>query len=472
MSANPQVFYRSNDSSSLYQSIKSRNSLVNAFDYGVGGEANICPYAKSKIVISPQTSMNATANQTMKWQLPDHLLLQKLYLKVSFTGGGDTNEGSSNEIALTEFVAAASVNSVRFIYQGSTIFEADLYSLLIPEYARATAERGVMLDYMMGGGILGAENGTLGSVTGRKAMASQANQIDVAVPLHSFFSEKLGTALDLAALASPVFVEVNFKDVASLHEESDSTTTYAGCELIAYGADLPSNERQAYNARNYSPGSVSSQLGYTNVRFSESATVVRNAPNTEGALGTEIKLNSISGLVRRLWVFATLDTDTSANNYFKFVDIDKVVLKAGNQTIYEIDHAHAGVDVVAAANSGNGYRVDNVIEMFNNGLPYSARHLINSDVDPSVQSAISPIGAGTTDLSKVKCINFGFSPDARSAADGILSFGGLANPVLEVKLSLAATSAAHTIHAVAEVVDIITYNSSQNGVINVKQITE
>ena len=416
--------------------------------------------------------MNTTASQVVKFQLPDHLLLQKLFLKTSFAGGGDTNAGGSNEIALTEFAGYACINEIRFIYQGSEIFRGDLYSLMIGDYSRATSEEAVMLDFMCGAGILGAENGTLGSVTGRKAMASQGNQIDLAVPIHSFFAEKLGTSLDLAALASPVFVEVSYKDVASVHEESDSTTTYAGSELICYGVDLPSNERAAYNARNYAAGSVASQLGYTTVRFSQSETIVRQAENTQGASGTEIKLNSISGLVRRLYCFATLNDTTNANKYYEFVDVNLVRLKAGNQVVYEIEHAHAGVDVVAVANSGNGYRVDNVIEMYNNKLPMSCKHLVNSDVDPSVRSALAPLGAGTTDLSKVKVINFGYSPDARSAADGLVSFSGLNNPVLEMKLSLAATSAAHTIHVVAEVVDVITYNTSQNGVINLKQITE
>ena len=472
MSANPQIVFRANDSSSLYQSVKSRNSLDNGFDYP--SESNLCPFAKSKIEINPQTSMNATASQTIKYQLPDHLLLQKLYLKTSFVGGEDTNEGGSNDLVLSEFAGAACINSVRFVYQGSTIFEADSYSILIGEYARATAEDAVKLDYMMGGGLIGAANGTLGSVTGRRATASQGNQIDFAVPLHSFFSEKLGSSLDLAALASPVFIEVSYKDSASLAEviESGHALNYAGSQLIAYGADLDPLERQNYNARNYQAGAVASQLGYTNIRFSETATVIRQAENTQGAVGTEIKLNSISGIVRRLFVFATLDTEITAKQYFQFKDINLVRLKAGNSTIYEIKNAHAGVDVVGVANAGNGYRVDNVIEMYNNGLPFSCRHTINSDVDPAVQSALSPIGAGTTDLSKVKCINFGYSPDARAASDGGLSFSGLSNPVLEVKLSLAATSAAHTIHVVAEVLDVITYNTSNSGVINLKQITE
>ena len=78
MSANPQITFRANDSSSLFQSIKSRNSLVNPFDYS--SETNFCPFSKSKIVVNPQTSINATAQQVVKFQLPNHMLLNKMYL--------------------------------------------------------------------------------------------------------------------------------------------------------------------------------------------------------------------------------------------------------------------------------------------------------------------------------------------------------------------------------------------------------
>ena len=499
MAANPQITFRANDSSSLFQSIKSRNSLVNPFDYS--SESNFCPFSKSKIIVTPQTSISATNQQVVKFQLPNHMLLNKMYLKTSFNGGGDTNAGASNEIALTEFVGYACVQDIRIIYQGVEIWRSDGDSMFVSDYYRATKEQALILDYMTGGGDLGEEDGSLGNVTGRKAIASQGGRIDYAIPINAFFSEKLSTALDLAALSSPVFVEVNYRDVASVHEENDSTTTYAASELICYGVDLPPNERQNYNARNYSPGSVASQLGFSTSIYREGATIIRNSNTTEGALGTKIKLNSISGLVSKLYVWVTLDSDVTAKNRYKFVDIDLVRLTDGNQILYEIEHAHIGLDAVAASGSTNGYRVDDLVEKYNNGAPFSAGQrnpigrietmtLTDTGSDANITAAqkaasrinhallthttdgFSVVGSGATDISKVKVIQFGFDAFSKSAADGVISFSNLNNPELEIKLSLAATSAAHTINVMAEFVDIKAYNTGSNGVVNIKQITE
>lgn len=499
MSANPSTTFRANDSSSLFSSIKSRNSLVNPFDYS--SEVNFCPFSKSKIVVTPQTSISGTNQQVVKFQLPNHMLLNKMYLKTSFAGGAAANSGGSAEIALTEFVAYACVQDIRIIYQGVEIWRSDGDSMLVSDYYRANKEQSTILDYMTGGGDLGEEDGTLGNVTGRKAIASQGGQIDYAIPIHAFFSEKLSTALDLAALSSPVFVEVNYRDVASVHEEVDSTTTYANSELICYGVDLPSGERANYNARNYSPGSVASQLGFSTSIYREGATVIRNTNTSEGALGTKIKLNSISGLVSKLYVWVTLDSDVTAKNRYKFVDIDLVRLTDGNQTIYEIEHAHNGLDAVAASGSTNGYRVDDLVEKYNNGAPLSLGQrnqigrietmtLTDGGSDANITAAqkaasrighalfthttdgLAVIGSGATDMAKVKVLQFGFDPYSRSAADGVLSFSSLNNPTLEVKLSLNSTSAAHTINVMAEFVDIKAYNVGQNGTVNIKQITE
>lgn len=499
MSANPAVVFRAQDSSSLYNSIKSRNSLVNAFDYS--SEANICQYAKSKIEVAPQTAIQPSNAQVIKYQLPSHLIMNKLYLRTRFNGGQDTNAGGSNDLALSEFAGFFCVDEIRFIYQGSEIFRTGGAELFATEYARCPAEKAELLTYMSGGGALGETDGTIGNLTGRRAVASQAGDIDLTIPIAGFYSEKLSTGLDLSALSSPVHVEVSYKANSLVHEvfEADNKrATYKDSALICYGVELPSNERASFNARNYSLGSVSSQLGFSTALFQESATLVLNADNTNGALGTTIKLNSISGLVRRIFVWALLDSDISSKAYHKYKDISLVRLKDGNQVIYELENSSVGLDAITDSTaSTNGYRTDYMMELYNNDMPMSVNKgkfagnrltaLTLSEGTPNTLSAatitqdqglyhdadgLSRIGSGECDLSKMKVINFGFDPLSRASADGMLSFNNLNSPTLEVKLARSATSASHQVNVCVEFVDIVAYSTAQNGTINIKQITE
>ena len=64
--SNPQIIQRANQNSSLYQSIKARNSKQNVFDYPVMGESNICEIARSKEIVLPSTTMGAQNQTTLK----------------------------------------------------------------------------------------------------------------------------------------------------------------------------------------------------------------------------------------------------------------------------------------------------------------------------------------------------------------------------------------------------------------------
>ena len=182
--SNPSLIWRANENSSLYNTIKARNSKQNAFDYVNQGESNICPVARSKIIVNPTTSMNATSQQTIKFQLPNHGFLNDLYLQTDFISAQDTNEGGSNEGALVEFAGAFSWTNCRLVYNGAVIWECTPEWVLCDNYTKATKEKSAQLDAMLGGGILGATNGTLASVTGRRLAFSCAGGQQLSCPLN------------------------------------------------------------------------------------------------------------------------------------------------------------------------------------------------------------------------------------------------------------------------------------------------
>ena len=490
--SNPSIIHRANANSQLYNTIKARNSKQNFLDYSVSSEKNICPVARSRVIVNPQTSMNATAAQQIKFQLPNHGILEDLYL-VSKFAQGDTNAGASNDCALVEHAGFFAFDRVRFVYQGNTIWECDPYWAFLSQYTRATKEKSVMLDAMSGGGILGVVGGAT-AITGRRAVASFAGGQSLAAPLKAFFADSLSRGFDLYSLSSPFFVEVDFKSNDTLHEitESGTRAAYSDCELVAYLTELAPEELTAYQARNYVPSSVSSQLGFTTTHFSETISTPVQITGAS-SVGNVVKINSISGLVRRMYVFATLDGDVSsatARAYNKFVDISRIKLRANNNVLFELENCATNCDA-ASLSTSNGYKVDNMIEMYKNNLPMSAGHLMtvdnNTDADtgdgstpsvttsvvndPLLSNVLCGVGGGNCDLAKVKIINFAFNPDDYSSADGSLSISQLSVPELEVMFPTA-TSGAHTLHCVAELLTINTYNTSPSGVISFKMITE
>ncbi len=472
--SNPSLIWRANQNSSLYNTIKARNSKQNAFDYAVQGEKNICPVARSKVIVNPTTSMNATSQQVVKFQLPNHGILNDLYLQTKFISAQDTNEGGSNEGALVEFAGAFSTTQIRLVYNGATVWECTPEWIMCDAYTKATKEKASQLDAMLGGGILGSANGTLANVTGRRLAFSCAGGITLACPLKGFWSDGLGRGLDLYSLSSPMFLEVSYRSNSECHEILDTAgnaADFSDANLVAYISELAPEELSAYQSRNYAPGSVSSQLGFTTTKFSESiaSPVLITGSSTSG---NKVKIQSISGLVRRLYVFATLDSDRSSGTskkYMNTVPLARVQLKANNQTIYELENS--SLFDAEHVSTSNGYKTDGVIEQYHNNLPFSSgAHATPGTIEADM--GVAENAGGSFDPSHIQVFNFGFSPDGHSEADGSLSFSQLGNPELEVMFNTSASTNAHTLHIIAETLTINTYNTSANGQINFKMITE
>ena len=467
--SNPQVIHRSNQNSSLYQSIKARNSKQNVFDYAVSGEKNICPIARSKVTINSTTTMTSTNQQKIVFELPNYGMLEDLYLKTKFNSGtaGQNVADGSKGIALSEFAGIWAITGCRLVFQGVTIFEWSPEWLMCSQYTRAGKEKATQLDMMTGGGILGAENNTLTARTGRRLVASTGGGIELIAPLKSFWSDSLGRAFDLYSLNSKVHLEVDYRQNDQIHQEIDDTAmacTYAGSELVAYLVEMPPEEISAYQSRNYVPGSVSSQLGFTTTHLSEQITPVVTGDSTTG---NRIKLNAISGLCRRLYVYVNLTASETAKIYFLPVRLASVKVLANNLVIHEQNDLLLYDAEDASAAASTGYKGGAFVEMFHNNLPMSCF----AESDPASNLLVSEVGGGTADISRVAVINFAFSPDDYSSADGSVSFGSMNNIEVDLQFAHGATGP-HTVHVVAEMLTLNTYNTNNNGAITFKSIGE
>ena len=469
--SNPQVIQRANQNSSLYQTIKARNSKQEVYDYNVSGEKNICEVARSKVIVASTTTMSATNQQTLKFELPNYGLLEDLYLKTKFASGaaGQNVTDGSKSISLTNMAGAFAWTACRLVFQGTTIFEWSPEWVATSQYTRATRERAGQLNLMLGADVSGVENDNINARTGRALISSVAGGTELMAPLKAFWSDSLGRAFDLYSLNSKVHLEVDYRSNAQAHELIQDTTmaqTYAGAELVCYLAELAPESLSAYQARNYVPGSVASQLGFTTTHFSE---IITSPVLITGSssVGNKIKLNSISGLVRRLYVFANLVSDETAKIYFNPQKLARVRILANNQVIHEQEEFMLlGAD---DATTSNGYKTDGIVEMFRNNLPMS---FSDSTALPAAADTKPAAVGGGVDISRVCVVNFAYSPDDYSSADGSVSFAQMNNIELEVMFGSEASTNDHNVHVVAEMLTINTYNTSSTGAITFKSIGE
>jgi len=476
--SNPQLIHRANENSSLYNTVKARNSKQNVFDYVNEGELNVCAYAKSRVIVNPTTSLNSDGGQTIKFELPNFGLLADMYLQTEFARGDTNADTGAKDCFLVDMAGAFTFSKIRVVYNGNTVFETTPEHLVVSLYARATREQSLVLDGMLGSGITGAANDTHGNLEGRMAMASSFGGQKLSCPLKCWFSESVGRNFDLYSLSSKCFLEVDYRPILDVHGKAETAgdrITYAGSNLVCFLNELSPQELSAYQSRNYAPNTVSSQLGYSTTMLTESlATPVVATATTKG---NTVKINSISGLVRRLYVFATADSDrasTSAKAYMNIVDISAIKLSANNQVIYEIADCGVGIDSLSRT-AGNGYQTDQFVEMYHNKLIGPCNSTVASDtfklMDVGIDKSLGKTTGDEFDFSKVKVVNFGMNPDDYSSADGALALSQINVPELEIKFPTG-TSGAHSVHVIAEMITLNTYNTSATGQINFKSISE
>ena len=199
--SNPQLIHRANENSSLYSTIKARNSKQNVFDYVNEGELNVCAYAKSRVVVNPTTSLNADGGQTIKYELPNFGLLEDVYLQTEFSQGDTNDDTGAKDCFLVDMAGAFTFSKIRIVYGGNTIFETTPEHLVVSLYGRATREESLVLDGMLGSSIVGAAHDTHTSLEGRMMMASCFGGQKLSCPLKCWFSESLGRNFDLYSLS-------------------------------------------------------------------------------------------------------------------------------------------------------------------------------------------------------------------------------------------------------------------------------
>ena len=465
--SNPDLILRSNDNSSLAVTLRARNSKQNVFDYVNEGESVGCSLANTRQIINPISNIAAGGGQKIKFELTNFGFLSDLYLQTTFTRGGTNVADGSTESALVDHAGIHCIERARVVYNGNTIAELTSDQILCSLYTRASNEETAILDAMTGGNILGAD-GAEGAVTGRKAMSTSGTQ-ELSCPLKFWFTESLGRAWDLYSLSSRAYVEIDFRTSTELKQiEENGTLAYDSVRLVSYISNLSNSELQAYQSRNYSPNSVSSQISFTTTQFDE--VIASPVVITATGSGNKAKLQSISGLVRKLYLFCTKDSDktsTTARKLDNTIDLASFKLMANNQTIYENENCAVGIDVQHSSNASNGYKTDHFVELYHNRLPVGANKL----VDVAVNKDLGGTGAGQFNPAHVKVINFGFNPQTTADGDSFLSFSQLSVPEVEVKFPTG-TTGSHTLHCIAELVTLNTYNVSQSGQVNYKLITE
>ncbi len=476
--SNPQLIHRANENSSLYNTIKARNSKQDVFSYVNEGELNVCPYAKSRVIVNPTTSLNSDGGQTIKFELPNFGLLEDMYLQTEFARGDTNADTGAKDCFLVDMAGAFTFSKIRIVYGGNNVFETTPEHLVVSLYGRATREESLVLDAMLGSAIVGAAADSHSALEGRMAMASSFGGQKLSCPLKCWFSESLGRNFDLYSLSQKCFLEVDYRPILDVHGKAETPAdriTYAGSNLVCYLNELSPQETARYQSINYAPGTVASQLAYTTTLLSESiSTPVVATATTKGNV---VKINSISGLVRRFYVFCTADADrasTTAKAYMNLVDISSLKLSANNQTIYEIQDCGVGIDNLNRS-SGNGYQTDYFVEMFHNKLVGPCNSTVASDtfklMDVGVDKSLGATTGDEFEFGKVKVINFGKNPNDYSSADGSLALSQINVPELELKFPTG-TSSAHTVHVVAEILTLNTYNTSATGQINFKSISE
>ena len=130
--SNPQIIQRANANSSLYNTIKARNSKQNVFDYVNEGELNVCAFAKSRVIVNPTTSLNSDGGQTIKYELPNFGLLEDVYLQTEFARGDTNADTGAKDCFLVDMAGAFTFSKIRIVYGGNTIFETTPAPTVLP----------------------------------------------------------------------------------------------------------------------------------------------------------------------------------------------------------------------------------------------------------------------------------------------------------------------------------------------------
>jgi len=456
--------FRANENGSLYNSIKNRDSAIggrgNPFLYV--SEQNFAPSCKTKIEVSAQNT--AGYDRTIKYELPNYGLLNKLYLKVEF--GAHTGTATSAKTTQLRQLPVP-FSEVRIVYQGSTIARMSDRYIVARLHTETEGKRLEYLNEMLinvppkASSFAAAGNHDRDHATAdARAQGSQF----MYVPLPFWFSESLSRNLDLEVLSDKVYLEVDSRSTGDLWCQTDTVTGPGtlSASLICYMNELHADERRAFNAVTYKPAGVPlTQLALSTTTHIESNV----AYGSSGA----IKLNSFSGQVQRLYIWAYVksleDAAGVTKNIWKMMPFDKLVLKSSGTEIYKMEHLRD--------------HDEKYLEWFNQNTPFVPAKGALSGASREDRAD----NTGSIFWENLYCINFKEGWGNRGSADGSLNFGALSIPELEYTLSTAGTAATldksglHNagnvnICIASEQLNLVSYITNANGSTHIRSLTE
>jgi len=476
--------FRANENGALYNSLKNRDSALggagNRFLYSA--ERNDAPHCITKLKIGAQNSVGY--DRVVRFELANYGMLHKLYLKVQY-GPGTHTASTTVGVALTRYPLP--FTECKITYQGQTIARiSDDYIISWLNHS-ADGTRKEMLDEMLcnvplthvagssnliaaGSNQANADRNSTHAeartIAGGSASAGNLGNQYLYIPLDFWFSDSLSRSLDLSVLSSPCFLEVSTRSQSECH--ALITTAGTGCplvnmEAICYMRELHADERRAFNQVSYIPGGTPlTQIGWSTTTFIKS--------NVAYNVADSIKLNSFSGQVKKLYVWARdhasagVHSATIGTNRWDLMPFKKIILKSAGTEIYKMEHLST--------------EDEKLLELYNSHGQYLPQLIKNDGVARPVATANA--GGGQVAWENVYCINFGEGVN-RSDASGSLNFSALSIPELEYELETVAgadksnkvaDSGNVDIVIVSENLNLISYITSGNGATHIRSLTE
>eukprot|EP01049_Picozoa_sp_SAG25_P005855 SAG25_NODE_415_length_8258_cov_8.854026_6_plen_500_part_00 len=496
-----QVVQRANNASNLYAAIKSRGSNTGPAGCGYiyASEVNQCPCYRHKVKITPQNSPGY--DRTVRFELPNYGFLEHVFLESHFAQG-NTHHGviqaGSGAGQATDLVADAKKYDIALCFgAGAFLFNEARLVFRGQEVARISSDYIVMRHMMdldeerldnflsgIGGFPVGTQNtnhtaASSTNRTGRYQLTENAAGQRFYCPLNFWFTETRSRALDLSILHSPITLEIDVRPFSGIKENklvpgsaAVSDITLNELNLQCFLAELPAPELKMFRDVSYKPGGEPlSQLGY------DILTSVHNV-NVSSTKTHSIKLNDFSGLVQRLYVFAVDNVErTTHNRYLTLTElIEKITFESVDTEIYEREHMgyigvngkHSSEDLTgAAATSVNGVKTKITGEKIMDYYLQPSKELL----DPFKMYDYDTNGARIIP-GAFQVINFKSDWDQRTSATGSISFGTIHNPTLKITFGSGISTTSLDIIVIAELNNMILYETNGAGATSIRRITE
>lgn len=455
------VMLRANENSSLYNSLKSRDSAIggrgNPFLYS--SEQNFAPAVKTKVEVGTQNT--AGYDRVVKIELPNYGMLNRLYLKTKYSARSGS-AGATDGVALRRF-AGVPFDEARLVYQGTTIARVS-YEYVVARLLTETDDRrlGLLNEMLQGDHVvhLAASNNFTHSAD-KWSAAPEARTIAGSgaidgtqcfyCPLEFWFQESLSRNIDLGVLSSPLTLEIDMKSQSKNH--GVITTAGTGCDIaemkaICYMWEQHADEERAFRSVTYKPsGAPLTQIGFSTTHHVEG--------NVSHSVAGTIKLNDFSGQIQRLYVFAVLSasaTSATIGQDWDFKSFENLTLRSTGTDVYKMEKL--------------GSEKVRMLEWFNTNNPHVAK-----------MGASLATSDSRADL--IYCISFKEGWNNRGSADGSLCGGTMSIPTLHYTFASSNEEQSGTapagncdIHIISENINLISYITNANGSTHLRSLTE